>query len=53
MNLRLTEGDASRLFLKSPKNKIKHAKFGTLSYVNNGHDLHGSQVGQSDALHLC
>lgn len=41
---RLTQGDEQRFFMRNPKNKIKHARFGALSFVNDGHDLHGSQV---------
>ncbi|ELU11487.1 hypothetical protein CAPTEDRAFT_152742 [Capitella teleta] len=36
-------GDQARFFEMELKPKIKHTKFGTLSMVNNGNDMHGSQ----------
>lgn len=37
-------GDQARFFEMELKPRIKHTKTGTLSMVNNGNDMHGSQV---------
>ena len=42
---RKIDGPSGRFFLRNLKNRIKHKKFGTVSFVNDGNGLHGSQVG--------
>ena len=37
-------GDQARFFNAEVKPRIKHVKKGTVSMVNNGQDMHGSQV---------
>ena len=37
-------GDQARFFEMENKPRIKHTKMGTLSMVNNGENMHGSQV---------
>ena len=37
-------GDQARYFEMERFPKIKHRKFGTISMINNGQDMHGSQV---------
>ena len=37
-------GDQAKYFEMEAKPRIKHKKKGTLSMVNNGNDMHGSQV---------
>ena len=37
-------GEQAAFFEKELKPRIKHKKLGTLSMVNNGNDMHGSQV---------
>lgn len=36
-------GEQGRFFERERKPRLKHEKFGTISMVNNGEDLHGSQ----------
>ena len=37
-------GEQARYFDAELKPRIKHTKLGTLSMVNNGNNMHGSQV---------
>ena len=37
-------GDQARYFEVEGFPKIKHRKMGTVSMINNGQDMHGSQV---------
>ena len=37
-------GDQAKFFEAETKPRIKHVKKGTVSMVNNGNDMHGSQV---------
>ena len=44
-NIRVLEGPLKSYFARNPTNRLKHQRLGTLSMVNDGNDLHGSQVG--------
>lgn len=39
----IVQGNDHRFFERERKPRLKHEKFGTVSMVNNGQDLHGSQ----------
>jgi len=41
---RLLYGDQARYFEQELKPRIKHSKLGQISMVNNGSNMHGSQV---------
>lgn len=44
LHCRLLYGDQAAYFEMEVKPRIKHAKFGQVSMVNNGSNMHGSQV---------
>jgi cyclophilin family peptidyl-prolyl cis-trans isomerase len=44
-------GDQARYFEWEVKPVLKHKKRGTLSMVNNGNNMHGSQVGNFVCLY--
>ena len=43
-SFRFIYGEQAKYFDLEPKPRIKHKTKGTISFVNNGNDKHGSQV---------